>query len=136
MIDGTSTWSRLFPNDKRIRCCKQPTYMMLGTRYRNRVEFLPTMNLEISVGWPEVSAEEREKLFADVERFYKNELEPTLVEEYEGMLIVIDARSREYEIATDDNPFIHDRLLRRCPDAVPFTARIGRAHLYFLGNVN
>ena len=94
------------------------------------------MNLEISVEWPEVSAEEREKLFADIERIYKNELEPMLVEEYEGMVIVIDARSREYEIATDDNQFIHDRLLRRCPDAISFTARIGRDHLYFLGNAN
>ena len=91
------------------------------------------MKVKVSVQWPEVSAEERETLIADIESFYKNELEPNLVEEYEGMVIVIDARSREYEIATEDNPFIHDRLLRRCPNAVPYTARIGREHLYFLG---
>ena len=94
------------------------------------------MKVTVSVEWPEVSDEERATLMAEVESFYKNELEPKLVEEYGGMVIVVDARSREYEIATDDNPFIHDRLLRRCPDAVPYTARIGREHLYFVGGVS
>ncbi len=94
------------------------------------------MKVTVSVQWPDVSAEERETLMADVENFYKNELEPKLVGEYAGMVIVIDARSREYEIATEDNPFIHDRLLRRCPDAVPYTARIGREHLYFVGAIS
>ena len=94
------------------------------------------MKVTVSVQWPDVSAEERETLMADVENFYKNELEPKLVGEYADTVIVVDARSREYEIATEDNPFIHDRLLRRCPDAVPYTARIGREHLYFVGAIS
>lgn len=94
------------------------------------------MDEKLSARWSTVSQKEREALFADIENFYKNQLEPELVEEYNGMVIVIDARSREYEIATDDNPFIHGQLLRRCPDAVPYTARIGSRHLYFSGVEN
>ena len=95
-----------------------------------------SMKVTSLVRWPVVSTEERELLMDDVKRFYKDELEPSLIEEYEGMVIAIDARSRAYEIATDENPFIHDQLLRRCPDAVPYTARIGRDHLYVVGGVS
>ena len=69
--------------------------------------------------------EEREHYIRRARRIYETELLPRYRGTHEGRYIVIDGRSGDHEIARDDHLTYH-RLIRRHPDAVTFSTRVGK----------
>lgn len=82
----------------------------------------------------ETDPEEFDRLAANAKRIYEEELEPKLLENHAGRLIVVDGRTGDYEIEDDVDSFILDRLMRRHPDAVPYTAKIGHDSVYSISS--
>ena len=78
-----------------------------------------------------IPTDEYEHLVQRAERFYRNELEPQLIEEYKGYLVEVDGRTLQYALGLYRSADIHRELLEKCDDdPVVFTARVGSDTVY------
>ena len=78
-----------------------------------------------------ISTDEYDRLVERAERFYKNELEPQLIDEYKGYLVEVDGRTLQYALGLYREADIHRELLEKCDDdPVVFTARVGSETVY------
>ncbi len=78
-----------------------------------------------------IPTEEYDRLIRRAERFYKDELEPRLADEYKGYIVEIDGRSLQYAMGLYRHADIHRELVKKCDeDPVVFTARVGSDTVY------
>ncbi len=67
---------------------------------------------------------DREVAFANAKRIYEEVLLPKYIETHKHRYIAIDGVSGDYEVQEND-PWALDRLLKKHPEAVVFSKRIG-----------
>ena len=78
-----------------------------------------------------IPTEEYDRLVQRAERFYKDNLEPQLVDEYRGYLVEVDGRTLQYALGLYREAEIHRELVEKCDDQpVVFAARVGAETVY------
>ena len=78
-----------------------------------------------------IPADEYDRLLQRAESYYKNELEPRLIDEYCGYLVEVDGRTLKYAMGLYRESNIHRELLAKCDERpVVFTARVGSDTVY------
>ena len=78
-----------------------------------------------------IPTDEYDRLVQRAERFYKDELEPRLIDEYKGYVVEVDGRTLQYALGVYRAADIHRELWEKCDDdPVVFTARVGSATVY------
>ena len=78
-----------------------------------------------------IPADEYGRLVQRAERFYKDELEPRLIDDYKGYIVEVDGRTLRYALGFFRAADIHRELLEKCDDdPVVFTARVGSDTVY------
>lgn len=78
-----------------------------------------------------ISADEYDRLIERAERFYKNELEPRLIDEFRGYIVEVDGRTLNYSMGLYRESDIHRELLEKCDEhPVVFAARVGSETVY------
>ena len=78
-----------------------------------------------------IPADEYDRLVQRAERFYKDELELRLIDEYEGYIVEVDGRTLQYALGLYSAADIHRKLVEKCDeDPVVFTARVGSDAVY------
>ena len=78
-----------------------------------------------------IRTDEYDRLVQRAERFYKDELEPRLIDEFRGYLIEVDGRTLQYALGLYRSADIHRELLEKCDEhPVVFSARVGSDTVY------
>ena len=81
-----------------------------------------------------IPVEEYNRLMERAERFYEDELESQLIDEFEGYIVQIDGRTLEYAIGLYGESDVHRELVDKCDEKpVVFSARVGSIAVYQLG---
>ena len=76
-----------------------------------------------------IPVEEYNRLMERAARFYKDELESQLIDEFEGDIVVIDGYSLEYAVAMNESG-ARQALLSKISEPVTYTARVGFEYVY------
>ena len=80
-----------------------------------------------------IPTDEYDRLVQRAERFYKDELEPRLIDEFRGYIVEVDGRTLNYSMGLYRESNIHRELLKKCDEhPVVFTARVGSETVYEL----
>ncbi len=81
----------------------------------------------------ELPVEEEKRLVQRAERFYKDELEPRLIDKFKGYIVKVDGRTLNYSMGLYYESDIRRELIEKCDEApVVFTARVGSETVYEL----
>ena len=80
-----------------------------------------------------IPTDEYDRLVQRAERFYKDELEPRLIDEFKGYIVKVDGRTLNYSMGLYRESDIRRELLEKCDEQpVVFTARVGSETVYEL----